>query len=82
MMGSTPNVWVLTVGLFFVSLGHASMDIAANSQAVVVEKLIGKKFLASLHAALGIEASISALVGGSLAFFLTPQLKLTCLLRS
>jgi len=79
MMGLAPNVWVLTIGLFFVGLGHAGMDIAANSQAVVIEKLIGKKFLASLHGAWSIGAFISALVGGSLANVLTPQLNLILL---
>jgi hypothetical protein len=34
--GSALNVWILTIGLFFVNLGHAGTDIAANSQAVVI----------------------------------------------
>jgi hypothetical protein len=37
IMGLAPNVWVLTIGLFFVGLGHAGMDIAVNSQEVVIE---------------------------------------------
>ena len=51
MVGLAPNVWVLTIGLFFVGLGRAGMDITANCQAVVFEKLIGKKFLAFLQGA-------------------------------
>ena len=74
MMGLAPTVWVLTMGLFFVGLVHAGMDIAANSQAVVIEKLIGKKFLASLHGAWSIGVFISALVGNSLTNVMTPQL--------
>ena len=63
MMVLAPDVWVPTIGLFFVGLGHAGMDIAANSQAIVIEKLIGKKFLASLHGAWSIGVFISALAG-------------------
>jgi MFS family permease len=42
---------VLLMGLA-PSLGSAAMDIPGNAQAVVIERLVGKKFLASLHAAL------------------------------
>jgi len=79
MTGLAPNVWVLTIGLFFVGLGRAGMDITANCQAVVFEKLIGKKFLAFLQGAWSIGAFISALVGGSLTNVLTPQLNLILL---
>jgi len=51
MMGLAPNVWVPTIGLFLVDLGHAGLHIDADSHAVVIEKLTGKKFLASLRGA-------------------------------
>lgn len=51
MMGLAPNVWVLTIGLFFVGLGRAGMDIGATSQVLMIGKLIRNKFLASLHGA-------------------------------
>jgi MFS family permease len=51
MMGLAPKVGVLALGLFFLGFGAAGMDMPGNAQAVVIEKLIGKKFLASLHGA-------------------------------
>ena len=51
LMGLASNVYVLALGLFFMGLGSAAMDIPGNAQAVVIERLIGKKFLASLHGA-------------------------------
>jgi MFS family permease len=52
LMGLAPSLYVLALGLFFMGLGSAAMDIPGNAQAVVIERLVGKKFLASLHAAL------------------------------
>jgi MFS family permease len=79
MMGLAPNVWVLALGLFFLGFGAAGMDIPGNAQAVVIEKLIGKKFLASLHGAWSIGAFTAAVFGGAIANVLTPQLNLILL---
>jgi MFS family permease len=79
MMGLAPNVWVLVVGLFFLGFGSAGMDIPGNAQAVVIEKIIGKKFLASLHGAWSIGAFTAAVFGGAVAKVLTPQLNLILL---
>ena len=79
MMGLAPNVWVLVIGLFFLGFGSAGMDIPGNAQAVVIEKIIGKKFLASLHGAWSIGAFTAAVFGGAVANVLTPQLNLILL---
>jgi MFS family permease len=79
MMGLAPSVWVLALGLFFLGFGAAGMDIPGNAQAVVIEKLIGKKFLASLHGAWSIGAFMAAVFGGAVANVLTPQLNLILL---
>jgi len=79
LMGIAPNVFVLAIGLFFLGLGAAGMDIPGNSQAVVIEKLIGKKFLASLHGAWSIGAFASAIFGGLVANLLSPQVNLILL---
>jgi MFS family permease len=76
MMGLAPNVYVLTAGLFFLGLGAAGMDIPSNAQAVVIEKVIGRKFLASLHGAWSIGAFVAAVFGGAVANVLTPQMNL------
>ena len=72
-MGATMNVPGLTAGLFIMGLGYAGMDIAANSQAVVAEEALKKKFLASLHGAWSIGTFITALTGGLIAQVVTPS---------
>lgn len=79
LMGLAPNVLVLALGLFCLGFGAAGMDIPGNAQAVVIEKLIGKKFLASLHGAWSIGAFVAAVFGGLVANFLSPQLNLVLL---
>ena len=73
VMGAFLSVPGLLAGLFLMGFGYAAMDIAANSQAVVGEKLIQKKFLASLHGAWSIGTFGTALIGATFASFLTPQ---------
>ena len=63
----------LILGLFTMGLGYSAMDIAANSQAVVAEKLAGKKFLASLHGAWSIGTFGTALVGAAMAAWISPE---------
>ena len=76
LMGLAPNVYVLALGLFFMGLGSAAMDIPGNAQAVVIERLIGKKFLASLHGAWSIGTFAAALIGGAAATFVSPAINL------
>jgi MFS family permease len=76
LMGLAPNVYVLALGLFFMGLGSAAMDIPGNAQAVVIERLIGKKFLASLHGAWSIGTLVAALIGGAVATFVSPAINL------
>jgi MFS family permease len=76
LMGLASNVYVLALGLFFMGLGSAAMDIPGNAQAVVIERLIGKKFLASLHGAWSIGTFVAALVGGAVATFVSPAINL------
>jgi MFS family permease len=76
LIGLAPNVYALALGLFFMGLGSAAMDIPGNAQAVVIERLIGKKFLASLHGAWSIGTFAAALIGGAVATFVPPAVNL------
>jgi MFS family permease len=76
LIGLAPNVYALALGLFFMGLGSAAMDIPGNAQAVVIERLIGKKFLASLHGAWSIGTFAAALIGGAVATFAPPAVNL------
>lgn len=82
LMGLAPNVYLLALGLFFMGLGSAGMDIPGNAQAVVIERLIGKKFLASLHGAWSIGTFAAALIGGAVATFVSPAVNLSVLAAS
>ncbi len=68
-----PNLWSL-IGLFFL-LGVSSgmLDVAMNSQAVMVEKQLGKPIMTSFHALFSIGMMAGA-VGGSLFTKLTSGL--------
>ena len=71
-MGLTMTVPGIMAGLFVMGLGYSAMDIAANSQAVIVEKLTKKRFLASLHGAWSIGTFFTAIFGGAVVGLLTP----------
>ena len=73
IMGAFLSVPGLVVGLFLMGFGYAAMDIAANSQAVVAEKMAGKRFLASLHGSWSIGTFGTALIGAVFASVVTPQ---------
>ena len=75
-MGVTMNVPGLMVGLFIMGLGYSGMDIAANSQAVVAEEMLDKRFLASLHGAWSIGTFVTALSGGLVAQVVSPSVNL------
>jgi len=71
-MALTMTVPGIMAGLFVMGLGYSAMDIAANSQAVIVEKLTKKRFLASLHGAWSIGTFFTAIFGGAVVGVLTP----------
>ncbi|NCW29602.1 MAG: MFS transporter [Actinobacteria bacterium] len=71
-MGLTMTVPGIMAGLFVMGLGYSAMDIAANSQAVIVEKLTKRRFLASLHGAWSIGTFFTAIFGGAVVGLLTP----------
>ena len=78
-MGLTMTVPGIMSGLFIMGLGYAAMDIAANSQAVIAEKITKKRFLASLHGAWSIGTFLTAVFGGAVVNLLTPGQNLIAL---
>ncbi|MEL0319971.1 MAG: MFS transporter, partial [Aquiluna sp.] len=78
-MGATMTVPGVMAGLFVMGLGYAAMDIAANSQTVIAEKVLKKKFLASMHGAWSIGTFFTALFGGAVVGVLTPSENLVVL---
>ena len=63
----------LIVGLFVMGLGYSSMDIASNTQAVVIEKLLGKRVMSSFHALWSCGAFATTILGGAIAKHVSPR---------
>ena len=72
VMGLANDVPTLVVGLFLMGMGYAGIDISANAQAVVAERILSKRFLASLHGYWSVGAFAAAVIGGVAATFSAP----------
>ena len=72
-MGLSTSPITLIVGLFIMGLGYSSMDIASNTQAVVIEKLLEKRVMSSFHALWSSGAFATTVLGGSIAKYVSPR---------
>lgn len=73
LMGFSTSPITLIFGLFIMGLGYSSMDIASNTQAVVIEKLLGRRVMSSFHALWSSGAFATTVLGGSIANFVSPR---------
>jgi len=64
---------LLMAGLFLLGFAYASIDVSVNSQAVVVEKLLGRRLMVSFHGAWSIGAFSITVFGGAISNLLTPR---------
>ncbi len=60
-----PHLWALIILFFFLGISSGMLDVAMNSQAVMVEKQLNKPIMTSFHALFSIGVMAGA-VGGSL----------------
>ena len=58
-----PNLWSLIVLFFFMGISAGMLDIAMNSQAVMVEQLLAKPIMTSFHALFSIGMMLGAVAG-------------------
>jgi len=72
-MGSAHGASTLVIGLLLTGLSFAALDVAANVQAMAIEKLTKARYMSSFHAMWSIGAFVVTLVGGILARILTPS---------
>ena len=70
------NAIELFLTLFVLGLGYSSLDISVNTQAVAVEKLLGRRWMSSFHALWSSGAFVTTVLGGSIARHTTPQFNL------
>ncbi len=66
------NVEALVLGLFILGAGYSSIDVSVNSQAIVVEKLLSKRYMSSFHGAWSAGAFATTAFGGAISNVLTP----------
>ncbi len=76
LMGLSTSPLTLIAGLFIMGLGYSSMDISSNTQAVVIEKLMGRRVMSSFHALWSSGAFATTVLGGSIAKHVTPRANL------
>ena len=76
LMGLSTSPLTLIAGLFVMGLGYSSMDISCNTQAVVIEKLIGKRVMSSFHALWSTGAFTTTVFGGAVAKHISPRVNL------
>jgi MFS family permease len=73
LMGFSTSPLTLIFGLFIMGLGYSSMDIASNTQGVVIEKLLGRRVMSSFHAMWSSGAFVTTVLGGSIAKHVSPR---------
>ncbi|CAB4721259.1 unannotated protein [freshwater metagenome] len=73
LMGLSVSPITLIAGLFVMGLGYSSMDIASNTQAVVIEKLLNKRVMSSFHALWSTGAFATTVLGGAIAKHVSPR---------
>jgi MFS family permease len=73
LMGTSTSPITLITGLFVMGLGYSSMDIACNTQAVAIEKLLGKRVMSSFHALWSSGAFVTTVLGGAISKHVSPR---------
>ena len=72
-MGSAHDVRTLVIGLFLTGLAFSALDVAANVQAMAIEKWTKARYMSSFHALWSVGAFTVTFLGGAIARLITPQ---------
>ena len=72
-MGLSTSPITLIAGLFVMGLGYSSMDISVNIQAVVIEKILRRRYMSSFHGMWSAGAFAATVLSGSMAKFISPR---------
>lgn len=73
IMGSAHDVRTLVIGLFLTGLAFSALDVAANVQAMAIEKWTKARYMSSFHALWSVGAFTVTFLGGAIARIITPQ---------
>ena len=66
----------LVAALFLMGSGYSSTDVALNTQAVAIEKILNARSMSSFHAMWSVGAFTTTVLGGSIARFVSPEVNL------
>jgi fucose permease len=75
-IGYSQTALELFVSLFVLGFGYSSLDISVNTQAVAIEKLLGRRWMSSFHALWSTGAFLTTILGGLIARISTPRFNL------
>ena len=78
-MGLANSGLELVIALFIMGFGYSLMDICLNSQGFIVERIIQKRCMSSLHAMWSVGAFLTTVIGGSIARFVSYEVNLVAI---
>lgn len=76
MMGEAHQILQLFIGLFVMGFGYVMMDITVNTQAVAVEKILGRRWMSTFHGTWSVGSFVATVTGGLLAHLISPRAEL------
>jgi predicted MFS family arabinose efflux permease len=75
-IGFSTEPIILAAALFLMGSGYSSTDVALNTQAVAIEKILNARSMSSFHAMWSVGAFTTTVLGGSIARFVSPEVNL------
>ena len=75
-MGLSESTFQLLLSLIFMGWGYSSLDIAINTQAVAVEKILSQRLMSGFHGMWSLGAFITTIFGGAIAHLASPRINL------
>ena len=78
-MGLANSALFLAISLFVMGFGYSLMDICLNSQGFIVERIVKRRCMSSLHAMWSLGAFLTTVVGGSIARFVAYEVNLVAI---
>lgn len=73
IMAHATHVYQLILGMAILGFSFAALDVAANVQAVAIEKHMKRRYMSSFHGAWSVGAFTATLLGGAIARYISPR---------
>jgi MFS family permease len=73
---STHHVFWMCCSLFFMAFGIVGTDVAANTQAVAVEKFVGRRYMVGFHGIWSVGTLVATIFGGVIARYISPEVNM------